>query len=93
MSLVSNGHQTTPNFDNCVSTSVRCFNKAYTETEKTSTLIAPGFGASSAERCRGVSITRSALTTAVSCSFEVQGDKSPGARPERGRRDGDWVYW
>jgi RNA-directed DNA polymerase len=23
----------------------------------------------------------------------VQGDKSPGACPERGRRDGDWVYW
>ena len=44
-------------------------------------------------RCRGVSITRSALTTAVSHLVYVQGDKSPGAWPERSRRDGDWVYW
>ena len=44
-------------------------------------------------RCRGVSITQSALTTAVSRCVQVQGDKSPGACPERGRRDGDWVYW
>jgi RNA-directed DNA polymerase len=24
---------------------------------------------------------------------KVRGDKSPGACPERSRRDGDWVYW
>jgi RNA-directed DNA polymerase len=32
-------------------------------------------------------------TTAVSRFVKVQGNKSPGACPERGRRDGDWVYW
>ena len=24
---------------------------------------------------------------------KVRGDKSPGACPERSRRDGDWPYW
>jgi len=41
----------------------------------------------------GESVLSFHQTTAVSRFVKVQGDKSPGARPERGRRDGDWVYW
>jgi RNA-directed DNA polymerase len=41
----------------------------------------------------GDSILSFHQTTAVSRFVKVQGDKSPRACPERGRRDGDWVYW
>ena len=41
----------------------------------------------------GDSILSFHQTTVVSRFVKVQGDKSPGACPERGRRDGDWVYW
>ena len=41
----------------------------------------------------GESVLSFHQTTAVSRFVKVQGDKSPGACPERGRRDGDWVYW
>jgi RNA-directed DNA polymerase len=41
----------------------------------------------------GESVLSFHQTTTVSRFVKVQGDKSPGACPERGRRDGDWVYW
>jgi len=39
----------------------------------------------------GESVLSFHQTTTVSRFVKVQGDKSPGACPERGRRDGDWV--
>jgi hypothetical protein len=41
----------------------------------------------------GESVLSFHQTTVVSRFVQVQGNKSPGACPERGRGDGDWAYW
>jgi len=41
----------------------------------------------------GESVLSIHQTTVVSRFVKVPGDKSPGACPERSRRDADWVYW
>jgi hypothetical protein len=90
VSLVSNGRRTTTNF-HCVSTSVRCCDKAYTETEKTSTPTAPGFGASSAERCRGVSIVlRREMLRQAQYRLVINPSASSGPKA---RTKTEWVYW